>query len=625
MKTLAAIFLAILPAVSDPSFRFSRDVKTSTGWCRIELPDDVLDACRPDLPDLRLRDANGQDVAYAWERSEGLSARWELTNVESVPRHETLARVDRGRHAPLSRSTTLEIADAEFLKPVVLESSEDGLSFREVVHGSVFATGEVRATTLRFAPNDRRFWRFRFDDRNGDPIRPVAVHIEVASQALPTREISLPFSTTSQDYTTTVVASLPAANLAVGAMAFSIAEPAFERRVRISERIFFRDEVVRRLVATSVLRRGSSGDEIPDIGLCDLSGKFIEIEIEDGDSPPLHISRLAALARPRSILFFSPDGATLAMLYGSPRAPAPRYDLGAALRGGPPRRLASATLGPSREIGSPALVSAPSRGAPVDASAWKVRQPITVPTSGTVAYLDLTGSVARDVAGLRILDSRNRPVPHIVEQSARKTTRSVATRVSQKGTATIVEISDLDPAQPPDAVTLWASDPEYFSRDVAVVETPHDGRGAGENRVLAAARWDRRPGEKSRPITIPIAPPLEKSLRIEIQNGENAPIAITNASIEIPFVRIDFVFEPGEDLTLVTDNPQAPPARYDLAMVANRVLEAPASAARLAVAAPPAGKKALPGWFWAAVVVAALLVTVALARTLRLDESSNKP
>ena len=622
---LAAVLLAILPAVSDPSFRFSREVKTSAGWCRIELPDDVLDACRPDLPDIRLRSANGQDVPYAWERSEGLATRWELTDIESVPRLETLARVDRGRHAPFSRSATLEIADPEFLKPVVLESSEDGVNFREVVRSSVFAKGEVRATTLRFAPNDRRFWRFRFDDRNGDPIRPLAVQVEPAGQVLPMREISLPFATTSQNQVTTVVASLPAANLAIGAMAFSIAEPAFERRVRISERIFFRDEVSGRLVATSVLRRSSHGDETVEIDLCDLSGKSVEIDMEDGDSPPLHISRLVALARPRSILFFSPDDATFALLYGSPRASVPRYDLGAALRGGPPKRLSPATLGPAREIGPPIVLSPPPRGAPVDASAWRVRQPITVPTSGTVAYLDLTGSAARDVAGLRILDSKNRPVPHIVEQRARTTTRAVATRVSRKATATVVEISNLDPTRPPDAVMLSASDPEYFSRDVVVVETAHDGRGAGENRVLAAARWDRKPGERPRPFTIPIAPPLERSLRVEIENGENAPITITGASIVIPFVRIDFVFEPGEDLTLASDNPQAPPARYDLALVANRVLEAPASPARLGTAARAEGKKTLPGWFWAAVAAAALLVMAALARTLRLEEPSSKP
>ena len=36
------------------AFRFSRPIEGASGWTRLDLPDDVLDACRPGLPDLRI-------------------------------------------------------------------------------------------------------------------------------------------------------------------------------------------------------------------------------------------------------------------------------------------------------------------------------------------------------------------------------------------------------------------------------------------------------------------------------------------------------------------------------------------------------------------------------------------
>jgi hypothetical protein len=83
-------------------------------------------------------------------------------------------------------------------------------------------------------------------------------------------------------------------------------------------------------------------------------------------------------------------------------------------------------------------------------------------------------------------------------------------------------------------------------------------------------------------------------------------------------VRLDFVYRPGEKLTLLSGNPQARPPAYDLAMVASAVLSAPAEPARLepAPAAPEDRKPARPAWFWAAVAGAILLLLFQLRRVL---------
>ncbi|HEY6099500.1 MAG TPA: hypothetical protein VIW03_08725, partial [Anaeromyxobacter sp.] len=63
-----ALSLLALGATASPDlFRFSRPVTAAPGWARLVLPDDVLDACRPGLPDLRLYDASGREVSWALE------------------------------------------------------------------------------------------------------------------------------------------------------------------------------------------------------------------------------------------------------------------------------------------------------------------------------------------------------------------------------------------------------------------------------------------------------------------------------------------------------------------------------------------------------------------------------
>ncbi len=615
----AALFsIGLLGALAPGDFRFSRPVSTRPGWSRLELPDDVLDACRPGLPDLRLTDAGGREIPFAFEDAVAVDvARFPLADVESAPKRETIALLDRGAGAAAAQAANLEIAESEFLKPVVLEASEDRIAFREIARGSLFAAPGARSTTLRFAPNDRRFWRFRFDDRNGDPIHPSAVRVEPAGAAAAAREIALPWSTSASEAPAMEI-HLPAANLGVSAVRLSVREPAFERPARVYERIFFRDEVVRRLVGAGLLRRAPGGQGETEIPVCDPAGRTLQVEIDNGDGPPLTVTGLAVLARRRAVLFYDAGrGATL--LYASPSILPPRYDMAAALSRGFPPAPADASLGAPREIGAPRAVLPAPRGAVVDPSAWRTRRPIRAALSD-VAYLDLSGRMAGEVASIRIVDGANRQIPYVVETGARSRPRPAALRTTQREGRTIAELSGLDPAEPPDAVTLSAAGPEFFSREVRVVEIARDARGPAQERLLGAAHWERQPGATPAPLTIPIAPPQERVLSIEIENGDNAPVILAKAQIHVPFVRLDFVPPPGESLTLLSDNPQASAPRYDLAMLAERVLAAPARPAALgpAAAAPP--QAALPKWFWAAVAAAALLVALALVRTLGAED-----
>lgn len=614
--TLTAFALAAVPA---DLFRYSRPISAAPGWVRLPIPDDVLDACRPGLPDLRIVNDANAEIAWALEdRIGAVATPLELKDVERAAGRETTALADRGPHPAAASAVTLSIDAEEYLKPVVIESSDDRASWRTFATGSVFATRFARSTTLRFAPNDRRWWRFRFDDRNGDPISPRQATVRTKSAELSLREVPLALSAApSPDEAATV--TLPAANLGIVALRIEAGGAAFSRRVRVAERLFFRGEVLRRQIGEGLLVRSADGSGNDVIPIGDSSARSLEIEVERLDGPALALTRVVALARPRSILFSAPQGASLRLLYGSALAEPPKYDLERALSKGRPAdaALSTATLGARQGAVEPGF-PLPARGALTDPAAWKRRQAIVLPDSGNVAYLDLSGPAGEGPGTPRILDGAGRQVPYVLERAAHRERSPAMMRDASRGPKTIVELVQLREPSSIDTVELTASAPAYFSREVVVQEAVTDARGEAGTRILGSASWEKRSEEPASPLVIGILRPSGGQIRVTVENGDNAPLAIASAAVWISVPRIDFVFAPGEKLALLSGNAEASAPAYDLDLVAARVLSSPALPARVASPEPlPKATTAAPGWLWIAVAAAAVLVGLVLARTLR--------
>jgi len=619
---MALALAAISPLPFGQQFRFSRPIETPSGWVSLDLPVDVADACRPGLPDLRIVEGT-REVPYAFgSETGGAAIRFPLQNVESISKSETMALLNRGRGPALAKSVTLEINAEDFLKPVVMDGSDDRSTWRQVARGSLFSTRGVRWTTLRFPPNDRRYWRFRLDDRNGPAVDPVAVTVEAADDPAPApRQIAVSGSPIASEEkgVSTLEVLLPAGNLGVTTVRIEAEDPAYMREVRVYERVFFRDEVSRRLVGAGRILRSPGGRPEGEIPVCDFSGRALEIEIEDRDSPPLNSPRFLLFVRSRRIIFHAPRETALTLLYGSTSVEAPRYDLGGAFFAGRPRSLQVASLGPPEDHGEILPAAAPQRGPALETASWRTRRAIALPSTGNIAYLDLERETAEHLAAVRIVDHQNRQVPFIVEQNARLVREEARPKLSQKETRTILALEGLDLPRSIESVELSATAPEYFSRDVTVVEDERDRRGIAGRRILGSARWERLPDEEPSPLRIPIARPSERTIRAEIENGDNAPLAIGPTAVWISRVRIDFPFAPGDPLFLLSDNPEARLPRYDLALVADAVLRSPARPARLAPPERQDEKRAIPKWFWGASAVAAVLVLLALGKALKAE------
>ena len=562
-------------------------------------------------------------MPWALEERIGRSpARLPLRDVERTSHRETAAVLDRGARPALARSATIEIDGQEFLKPVVIESSDDGASWRAFAEGSVFAGPRARSTTLRFPPNGRRWWRFRFDDRNSDPVAPRAVSVDAGDPPRFVREIPLspgPADASSPGISTRALI-LPGANLGVSSLRIAGAAPAYVRTVKVTERVFFRDEVVRRLVGAGTISRAPDGSVSDEIALCDGSARVLELEIEETGGPVFEVSSVVALARARAIVFAAPRaGAPLRLFYGSGIAEAPRYDLERALSISRPARTPEALLGPAeRRAGDADALALPPRGAAVVPSAWKSQQPIALPAETQVAYLDLPTPAGENTASVRILDSENRPVPYIVERVAHRVRHAVSTTTIRRETRTVLRIETPQPSAV-DLVEVSAAAPAYFSRQATASEEERDARGVTGRRVLGSASWVKRAEDPAVALAIPIGRPSALQIEVEIENGDNAPLSISDAAVWTSAVRIDFDFLPGERLRLAWDNPAARPPRFDLELVAGRILSAPARPAALLPRPSRQAEKTTrtPGMLWIAIAAAGVLLLVVLARTLK--------
>jgi hypothetical protein len=625
VAAVAGCALALL-GMKDERFRYERSVECPPGFCAVELPDDVIAAARPGLPDVRLLGERGE-IAFALE--EQLFAPPDAVgfiDVGSVPGQETTGVIDRGQSPVLIDAIRITLqGDEPYLKPVVLEDSADRVAFRRIAQASIFRTSGATMTELRFAPNDRRYLRVRLDDRASEARSPVsAVLHPVAPAPLPERAVPVTLAPipSGDDSIDRFTLELPHPNLTSVALELDVQDPVFTRRVRVFEKLVFRDRVSRRLAGEGTIARYLGRPAELRVPLSALAGTSLEVEVERAGTP-LGVRRGTLHVRPKRLVFRTPDSGGVTLLYGSPDAPPPSSDLASALSGGLPKQLVPGTLGPASDRGARSRLPEPPRGPRVDASSFRNVRPITLPPSGSLAYLDLVGVPKGAASFVRIVDAEGRQVPFVLESEERRVTLPLHFSTEHEDGKTRLRVTGFSESEPIEALELRASAPAFFRRPLDVYELRGGERGPRTRVGLASALWEKRPEERNAEVRVPLGSPSEREIFVELDDGDNAPISLSGVSGEIARVRVDFLFRPGEPLRLLSDPVAGAAARYDLSLLEDALLREPALPARLPplpVAAAPAAGGPEPQrrpWFWFVLAGAFLLVVLALLRALK--------
>ena len=159
-----------------------------------------------------------------------------------------------------------------------------------------------------------------------------------------------------------------------------------------------------------------------------------------------------------------------------------------------------------------------------------------------------------------------------------------------------------------------------FERTVELRSGGEPRRGRSPH-VFASMVWRATDPEVPPPsITFDAtnADDAREGLEIVVNDGDNAPLPITRAELLIPSTALRF-HHPGSQLFLLYGNDPLMPPRYDLALLAPRLLAQPARELKLAPIVPSTDEppeQSARKYFWIAIGLVAVVLLVLLVKLL---------
>jgi hypothetical protein len=511
----------------------------------------------------------------------------------------------------------------------------------------------IRQSTLAFPPATVRYLRLTADDHEGAPLpapRVAAAHIVGREPAEPdTLRSVLAFEhRPGAKRTSRYHVGLPATRLPIIALELDVGGAQILRGAVVTEQRLDNGRVAPVVLGGAQLRRTTLGDAVAAslrVPMRRPSGAEVDLVIDDGDNPPLDLRGVRAVYAPLPYVFFESDGgrplrATFGTARDSSIAP-PQYDL-EVLRD-TVRRIAAATAswGPARPTSVAAVQpAAPTTlyadpGAPLDVKSFRVSRAIPAGSGLTAVRLDPAALAHSRIEDVRIVDADGRQVPYILETLGEPTEVTlpapqlvkarvdVDARVLSDAAARTWYRVSLPLTGLPDATLRLETSARVFDREIAVVtrELPRDARQLIADQVVDLPWRHDDPDGAAAPVEIALGSRrlTGDSLFVLVNDGDNQRLPLTRATLLLPTYRLRFYRQPGATLRLVYGRGDLGSPRYDIALLAPRLLDAPAVEVN-AVSEQGAGgtaSKAPQRAFWAVLAVAVLVLLLLVARLVR--------
>jgi len=635
-----------------PQLRFERQLLPSKPGPNRISPDVTLlsGVAFSDLRDLRFYDAAGKEIAYLLIPPEHPEPRWTFGKILPVAATKTTSgfEVDLGSAAPVDRLRLTGIP-RPFLKRFRLEGSGDRARWTLLVaEGTLFdLPGEdLRMTEVAFAPGEFRYLRVTWDDRESgivqQPRSASGRLVEARTAPVPLRAAVEFRGLSAGPGHSRFQVRLPGPHLPLAAVELSVNESRLLRTARVTENLFSRGEVISQTLGSAMLRRAVQGSLVAADLRIPIRGpeeREIEITVDDNNNPPLNLVGVTLEFGPQPWIYLeSPVGAPIVARYGDSHLAPPKYDLEAIRQYVGRQEVNEARWGDARDLqNTPSAASPeiqPPAGAPIDPKPFRYSRKIPEAMAGLTALVLDPAVLAHsrsDLADLRIADTNNRQIPYLLEKREDVLAltlpplvpEKVAPSVKQSHYRLVFPFENLPPAK------LVLTTPERtFQRNISVqVKLPRtDPRSDPSWETVASANWHHNDQDT-------LAPPLRLSLRpslgtteaaVLVDDGDNRPLALAAARLELPLYRLRFFYPADGKLTLLYGQEGLAAPRYDLELLAPRL--AGLSSNELALepesAAPVVPVNGIQARvFWAALIVAVLVVLALLVRLLRTEQT----
>jgi uncharacterized membrane protein len=307
------------------------------------------------LADLRIAGPGGEEVPWTLRPVGGPDGEEEVpaTLVDPVVLSTGAVRavVDKGRRGLRTDELGLELSGDDFLRPVRIESSDDGRTFGVLAEGgrvyAVKGLAGARRTVVRHPASEARFLRVTILPGAGDPPRILGARPVRRSEAPPPMDgldLGAPVRTAGPDGRTSLYgADLVGAGIPASAVVLSVATPAFERPVRV---LGSSDGATYVPLGAGLVWRAGSDEELR-IAIAPAGRRWLRIEVRDGDAPPLAVTGVRVEWRAQELVLAADAAGPHTIYVGDPGARRPDYDLGAVLARLPAGTPAApAALGP---------------------------------------------------------------------------------------------------------------------------------------------------------------------------------------------------------------------------------------------------------------------------------------
>jgi hypothetical protein len=602
------------------------------------------------LGDLRIYDASNREVPYLLI-APSVDSTWRdglLAPIASTKKTSGF-QVDLEKPRMMDR-LRLNGLPAPFVKRCTLEASNDAQYWTLLRNdATVFhlPSEKLKSLEIEFPQQGYRYVKVTWDDSASPQIplpHSVSMHLIGGGLRPSALQASARFERReSEPGVSRYRLRLPGPRLPITDIKLSAGGRNILRQARITEGRLSGGEIVPYELGAAMLRREVRGE----LSAAELSIRItppqealLDLVIEDGDNPPMELTDISVIfANLPWIYFESPDGRPLTARYGIEDLKAPAYDLEAARFSVPKMHTAEARWGEDHknilETESPANEAMSGIGAAIDLGDFHFARKIVAGKAGlAILPLDVAVLAHSRINDLRIASPDGHQIPYLIEKVAEPLSlplpalekisdpRSPLKKDKTSGSVSCYRLRLPYPNLPP-ARLVFTTSARVFHRTLRLLteKNPTNELRESWKHSIAEETWNHADPENAAPALTLTIPSLQTSEALVIvEEGDNSPLPIASMRLLLPAYRMRFYRGSQIELKLYYGHVDLQAPRYDLEILASRLVGAAAEEISMDpenVKVPLKAQLLPVKFFWGILIVAVLALLALIARLIR--------